>query len=114
MAVEDYDMSFLEAGLDQDVTNDFRSDFQSILDETFDKIDVLMGQEAGARRSLQSSRCGLACGACRLACDISTGPAETACLAGALLVCIFPGSACRAARAICRAPGNACRGACAL
>jgi len=115
MAVEDYDMNFLEGGLDQEVATDYRRGVAIILDDANDKLDVLLGQEAGARRSLQSVRCGLACGACQIACSVSTGSSEAVCLAGTLIVCLFPfSSLCKAAEALCRAPGNACRAACAL
>jgi len=114
MAIEGFDRSVWDEGLDGDAADEITSSLVSILEETEDKIDELMGRKSGDLRTLKSGRCGYACLVCTLACDTtgSTLRAEVNCLAATAEICIFPGSACRSAQAVCRAPGQVCRTGC--
>lgn len=66
------------------------------------------GPEGG--RNLQ--KCGTACKACQLACDVKFGIKERACLIACEPICLIGGKACRSCRNVCRAPRSACYKAC--
>jgi len=113
MAIEGFDKSVWDEGVDGEAAEEFTSSLVSILEETEDKIDELMGRKSGDRRS-SSFNCGPACIACGIACDVATGTAQNICLGATAVICIFPGSVCRTAQAACRAPNNLCKQACAV